>query len=126
MTMDFVPFRPRVGAMRRPVGQRRPRFATVTLSSPHRYRPLLLLLLSVLAAPKKQICDGGRSSGTWSQYLCRSARWPASAGTVALHVRTATFHLARGPLFEQEVSIPVLNVFNGVSNLPEIGSVSPR
>ena len=31
MTMDFVPFRSRVGAMRRPVGQRRPRFATVTL-----------------------------------------------------------------------------------------------
>ena len=62
MTMDFVPFRSRVGAMRRPVGQRRPRFATVTLSSPHRYRPLLLLL-SVLAAPKKQFATAGDVAG---------------------------------------------------------------
>ena len=88
------------------------------------YRPLLLLL-SVLAAPKKRICGGGRSSGTWSQFLCRSARWPASAGTVAL--RTTTFQLARGPHFEQwQVSIPVLNVFSGVTNLPEVESVRPR
>ena len=115
--MDVVPLRSRVGAMRRPVDQRS--FATVTLSSPHRYRPLLLLL-SVLAAPKKRICGGRRSSGTWSQFLCRSARWPASAGTVAL--RTATFQLTRGP----QVSIPVLNVFSGVTNLPEVESVRPR
>ena len=120
--MDVVSLHSRVGAMRGPVDQRRPRFATVTFSSPHRYRPLLLLL-SVLAAPMKRICDGRRSSGTWSQFLCRSARWPASAGTVALH--TATFQLARGLHFEQ-VSIPVLNVFNGVTNFPEVESVRPR
>ena len=120
--MDFVPLRSRVGAMRQPVDQQRPRFATVTLSSPHRYRPLLLLL-SVLTAPKKRICDGGRSGRTWSQFLCRAARWPASVGTVAL--RIATFQLARGPHFEP-VSIPVPNVFNGVTNLPEVESVSPQ
>ena len=40
-------------------------------------------------------------------------------------LRTATFQLARGPHFEQ-VSIPVLNVFNGVTNLPEVESVRPR
>ena len=124
MTMDFVPFRSRVGARRRPVGQRRPRLRQSPFPL-HIDIGLCFCCSQCSQLRSNESATAGEVAEFGLSIFAVQLAGQRLAPSLYMYAPQPAFQLARGPLFEQ-VSIPVLNVFNGVTNLPEVGSVSPR
>ena len=100
--VDFVSLRSIVGHLTS--------FVTLTPSFPHRCQ-YLLLSVSVLACSDESATVEYVAEFRRCECFCRSARWPASSGTVAL--RIALLWCSQEAHFRQ-VPISVLNVFTAV------------